>query len=89
MNIDDLQKYMWTMSGMRPTESEHGAMPYYRMLDVENLVRELEKPQLSEQIGNLTAKLKYVIKMYDSANPLEDGVFTFPDGDPWSPEDFE
>lgn len=98
MSTDSLQKYMWTMTGMRPTEMEHGAMPYYRMADVEDLIRKLEKqpplvrtgtsqPLLDEEVGNLRAKLKYVIKAYHLVAPLEDSVFTFPDGDSWSPED--
>lgn len=81
---EDLQKYLWTMSGMRLTQNL-GAMPYYRMADVEDLLRKLDQ----HVIGDLTAKLEYVIKMYHLVNPLEDGVFTFPDGDSWSlkPED--
>lgn len=97
MNISSLQKYLWTAMGMRPTESEFGSMPYYRMADVEDLVRKLEEKVptgelktfdlLDDQIGDLTAKLKYVIKEYHSVKPLEEGIFTFPDGDSWDLKD--
>ena len=60
MSTDSLQKYMWTMTGMRPTEMEHGAMPYYRMADVEDLVRKLgqEKQRVLDEIATYHADSK-------------------------------
>lgn len=106
--LDSLQKYLWTAMGMRPTESEFGSMPYYRMADVEDLVRKmafgmelapnlvhqarinaLEETLLSTrtaaqgQIEDLVAKLWYLIEQYNVIKTLEEGIFTFPDGDSW------
>jgi hypothetical protein len=72
MSVDGLQRYQWTMSGMRPTETEFGAMPYYRMADVEDLVRGLTASHARameaalEMVRELQRKLRY------ATNPEEE-----------------
>lgn len=45
MSTHELQKYLWTATGMRPTKSEFGAMTYYREADVWSLVNRLTREQ--------------------------------------------
>lgn len=41
--MTELQKYQWTMSGMRPDDSTMGAMWYYRGADVDARLRVVDE----------------------------------------------
>lgn len=47
----ELQKYQWTMSGMRPDDSEMGAMWFYRGFDTDlELMRLRDELQAREEL---------------------------------------
>jgi len=49
----------------------------------------VEVAALKLVIQEQTAKIQYLVDWADSKHLLEDGAFTFPDGDTWKARDIE